>query len=155
MAASAAVALLLAIALAGCGGGSAKVPDVSGLPLVDGAAVVARAQECDRGTNAYCAVTLVVADPRYRSSVDLLKDERRHLHAVGWSLANGYTGNENAADSPRHKLRVTYSTAEGDLQGIELGWIQRPRNITLALSHSLFSRAASLSMMLEPGNGGG
>jgi hypothetical protein len=131
------------------------VPDVSQLPLVDGASVVSRAQECDHGTNAYCAIQLVVADPRYHSSVDLLKDERRHLHAVGWALANGYTGNENAADSPGHKLRVTYSTAEGDLQGIELGWIQRPRNITLALSNAMFARRAALSMLLELGSGGG
>jgi hypothetical protein len=84
-----------------------------------------------------------------------LKSERRHLREVGWSLANGNTGNENSADSPGHKLRVTYSTAEGDLQGIELGWIQRPRNVTLALSGAMFARKATLSMLLELGSGGG
>jgi len=131
------------------------MPDVSGLPLVGGASVVARAQQCDRGSGAYCAVELVVANQRYRSSLDLLVSERRHLRSVGWSLANGTTGNENAADSPGHKMRVTFSTAEGDLQGIELGWIQRPRNITLALSHALFARSPTLSMLLEPGSGGG
>lgn len=145
----------MAVALAGCGSGGSKVPDLSQLPLVDGASVVTRAQECDHGANAYCAIDLVVADPRYRSSLDFLKSERSHLHAVGWSLASGYTGNENAADSPGHKLRVTYSTAEGDLQGIELGWIQRPRNITLALSKAMFARRAALSMLLELGSGAG
>jgi hypothetical protein len=148
-------AAALALAVAGCGGGGSQVPDVSRLPLVDGASVVARAQQCDRGADAYCTVELVVADSRYHSSLDLLKSERRHLHEVGWSLANGDTGNENAADSPGHQLRVTYSTADGDLQGIELGWIQRPRTITLALSRVLFARSAALSMMLERGSGGG
>ena len=146
---------MAALLLAGCGSSGSKLPDASRIPLVDGASVVARAQECDRGSNAYCSVVLVVADPRYHSSLDLLKSERRHLHDVGWSLANGNTGNENAADSPGHKLRVTYSTPDGDLQGIELGWIQRPRKITLALSHALFARSAALSMLLERGNGGG
>ncbi len=131
------------------------MPEVSRLPLVDGASVVTRAQECDHGANAYCAIQLVVADPRYPSSLELLKSERKHLREAGWSLANGYTGNENAADSPGHKLRVTYSTAEGDLQGIELGWIQRPRDITLALSGAMFARRATLSMLLEPGSGAG
>jgi hypothetical protein len=141
--------------VAGCGSSGSKVPDVSRLPLVDGASVVTRAQECDRGSNSYCAILLVVTDPRLHSSLDLLKSERRHLREVGWSLANGNTGNENSADSPGHKLRVTYSTAEGDLQGIELGWIQRPRNVTLALSGAMFARKATLSMLLELGSGGG
>jgi hypothetical protein len=145
----------LGVAVAGCGGARPKVPDVSRLPLVEGASVVARAQQCDIGAAAYCAVELVVTNPRFQSSLELLKSERKHLHAVGWSLANGYTGNENAADSPGHKLRVTFSTADGDLQGIELGWITRPRQITLALSKAMFARSAALSMLLELGPGGG
>lgn len=151
-----AVALVLAASgalLAGCGSSGPRVPPVSGLPLVGGTSVVARAQQCDRGANAYCALELVVVGPRFRSSEDLRKAERDHLVASGWSRSNGDTGTEYAADSPGHHLRVTYATPQGDLQGIDLGWIQRSRSITLALSRALFARSPALSMMLELGSG--
>jgi len=144
---------VVALGLAGCGSGSPRVPDVGGLPLVGGTSVVAQARQCDAGANAYCAVELVVVDPRLRSSDDLRKAERDRLVASGWSRTNGDTGNEFAADSPGHRLRVTYATPQGDLQGIDLGWIQRSRAITLALSRALFARSAALSMMLERGSG--
>lgn len=129
------------------------MPDLARLPLVGGASVVARAQQCDRGTGNYCALQLVIVDPRFRNSVDLLKSEQRHLNQLGWSLANGDTGNEHSADSPGHKLRVIYATADGDLRGIVLGWIDRPRPIALALSRTLFARSPAISMMLELGSG--
>ena len=143
----------VALLLAGCGGSTRHVPDASKLPLVAGASVAAKAQQCDRGAGAYCSVELVVVDPRFHTSTDLMKTEQRQLHQLGWSLADGDTGNERAADSPGHKLRVTYATASGDLQGIDLGWIDRSQKITLALSHALFARSAALSMMLELGSG--
>jgi len=139
---------------AGCGSSAAPgVPDVAKLPLVDGAAVVARAQQCDKGAGAYCAVQLVVVDHRFRSSLDLMKSERVMLQGLGWSITDGDTGNEHAADSPGHRLRVTYATADGDLRGIVLGWIVRARPITLALSRAMFARSPAISMMLEHGSG--
>jgi hypothetical protein len=38
-----------------------------------------------------------------------------------------------------------------DLRGVDLGWIRRPRTITLALSNTMFDRSAAMSMMLEVG----
>ena len=51
------------------------------------------------------------------SSDDLLKGERDDLLAAGWTRVNGDTGDERAAQSPGHKLRVTYASASGDLKG--------------------------------------
>lgn len=139
-------------ALSGCGrGGEHRSPDLAGLPLVNGAKVVTRVQRCDRGANAYCAIQLVVVGSRYRTSTDLVRSERAHLGKLGWTTVNGDTGDERAAESPGHKLRLTYSTAYGDLRGIDLGWIKRPRRIALALSHALFYRASAMSLMLEAG----
>lgn len=142
----------LVAALASCGGGNAaRVPELSRLPLVSGASIVTQAKDCDRGANAFCALEFVLVDRSSRSSTQLLESEHRLLLASRWSGANGDTGEQHAADSPAHKLRVTYATADGDLKGIDLGWIQRPRSITLALSRTLFERVPALSVMLEAG----
>ncbi len=144
-------ALALPAAIAGCGQSGSKAPDLSKLPLVPGASVVTQAKQCDQGANAYCAWELVVADHRFKSSTDLLISEHRQLISAGWSGADGDTGEQHAADSPGHKLRVTYATADGDLKGIDLGWIRRSRAVTLALSKALFDRVPTLSFMLELG----
>jgi hypothetical protein len=144
------VALLLAVT--GCGQGeNHHSPNAARLPLVAGAKIVTEAHRCDKGANAYCAVEMVVVGPNYRSSTDLVKSERAYLDALGWTTVNGDTGNEKAAESPGHSLRLTYSTADGDLTGIDLGWIKRPRSIALALSHALFYRAPAMSLLLELG----
>lgn len=144
---------MTAAALAGCGqSAKSRTPDVSQLPLVQGATVVTQVRECDKGANAFCAIELVVADRRYKTSDDLLLSEHHQLLSHGWSGAGGDTGNERAADSPGHKLRLTYATATGDLQGVELGQIKRPGKIWIALSHTLFDQVPALSMMLEVGN---
>jgi hypothetical protein len=142
----------LAGAVAGCGssGGSHR-PNLAQLPLVDGASVVAQVHSCDRGKNAYCAIELVVVDHRYKSSTDLVDDEHEKLRAHGWTGGQGDFIQQKAADSPGHKLRVTYATASGDLRGVDLGTIQRPRKITLALSRVLFDQAPAMSIMLEVG----
>lgn len=138
--------------LAGCGQDGARAPlDASGLPLIAGAQVVAQARQCDRGANAFCALELVAVNPRYHSSGDFLVAERRHLRALGWSLVGGQVSGERAAESPGHKLRVTYSTASSDLQQAELGLIQRAQTIELALSHALFNGTPAMSLMLEDG----
>lgn len=123
------------------------------MPLIDGASVAAQAQQCDRGANSYCAVEMVIVDRRFRTSTDLMQAERNRLRGLGWSLWDGDTGNEHAADSPGHRLRATYATAEADLQGIDLGWIKRPQGITLTLSRLLIDRAPAISVMLEKGSG--
>ncbi|HZE04710.1 MAG TPA: hypothetical protein VE127_05775, partial [Solirubrobacteraceae bacterium] len=69
----------------------------------------------------------------------------------GWSLANGDTDQQSAANSPGHKLRLTFATAPGDLREIDLGHINRPWPITHALSSTMFDRTAAMSMMLEVG----
>jgi hypothetical protein len=145
-------ALTLLTTLAGCGGAKAQhVPTLSQLPLVPGSKIAAQARQCDRGSAVFCAIQLVVLDRRYKSSDVLARDESRQLHKLGWSLANGDTAQESAANSPGHKLRLTFATAIGDLEEIDLGLIQRPRPITLALSSSMFDRTAAMSMMLEVG----
>jgi hypothetical protein len=146
------VAALALAAAAGCGSsGGQKAPRLGALPLVKGAAIVAHVRQCDRGANAYCAIELVVVDNRYRSSTDLLRGEKLTLRKSGWTGAGPDTNTERAADSPGRAMRVTYATAVGELTGIDLGWIQRPRKIWLALSQSVFDRAPAIAVMLEIG----
>ena len=138
--------------LAGCVQGVARAPlQASGLPLVAGARVIAQARQCDRGANAFCALELVAVNPHYPSSGDFVVAERRHLHALGWSLVDGEAGGERAAESPGHALRATYSTATSDLQQVELGLIKRSRAIELALSQTLLHGTPAISVMLEDG----
>jgi hypothetical protein len=141
-----------AAGLAACGGSAGgRTPDLAALPLVKGATVIAQTKRCDPGASAYCAVEIVVSSSGYKTSLDFLKGEEDHLHALGWAATQGDTGAQRAAVSPGNKLRVTYATADGDLKGIDLGWIKRPRSIELALSRALFDRASALSFMLEVG----
>ena len=142
--------IAMALMLCACGhAGAGHPPAVSDVPLVAGAQIVSSAQQCDRGANPYCALELVVVDPRYRSSGDLLTSEHRHLKASGWTETGGDTGQELAANSPTHPLRLTFATAVGDLRGVDLGWIQRSRRTALALSREIFDRASAISLMLE------
>jgi hypothetical protein len=143
----------LVLALGGCAqSGGGRTPDSARLPLAGGAKIVTQVRQCDRGANAFCALELVIVDPRAKTSNDLLASERRQLRKRGWTLVSGDTGEQNAAESPGHELRVTYATAYSDLKAVDLGWIQRSRRITLALSRSLFGRASAISMMLEVGS---
>ena len=78
--------------------------------------------------------------------------ERRHLTALGWTATNADTGDEHAADSPGHSLRLTYATAALDLKDVDLGWVQRARAIAQTLSQAMFARRSALSLMLETGS---
>jgi hypothetical protein len=146
-------ALLIALTVAGCGAGSPgqRTPTASSIPLVPGSRVVEQVRACDQGSNPYCAIDLVVRNGGYISSDILLRDEGRLLKKDGWTLAHGDTGEQSSANSPGHKLRLTFSTAAGDLQEIDLGVINRPWPIVYSLSSSMFARAATMSMMLEVG----
>jgi len=146
-------ALALGAGLAGCGAGDSaqRTPTVSSVPLLPGSRVVEQVRTCDQGSNAYCAIDFVVRNSRYESSDILLRDQGRFLSKNGWSLSHGDTGAQTAANSPGHKLRLTFSTAAGDLQEVDLQLINRPWPIVYALSSSMFDRAAAMSMMLEVG----
>ena len=142
----------LGAGVAGCGSSSGRHrPTLAQLPLVSGASIVAQVRSCDGGSNAFCAIEVVVTDHRYKTSTDLVKDEHAQLRKHGWTGGQGDTGEQKAADSPGHKLRVTYATASGDLRGVDLGSIQRPRTITLALSRAMFNQSPTMSIMLEVG----
>jgi hypothetical protein len=142
-----------AATIAGCGSGSQHTPKLEDLPLVPGTRVVAQSIKCDKGVDAFCGLQLVVAGPGFRNSNQLLHKEHLHLKALGWTGANAEIGGEWAADSPGHKLHLTFATANTDAQGWELGRIKRTRTIQLALSQQLFARVPSLSMVLEEGPG--
>lgn len=140
--------------LAGCGGSgnSSSVPlSLSRVPLVPGSQVVARTRQCDRGANAFCAVELVLVHRDYPSSGALVTAERAVLKGMGWLDASGDFGDEHAADSPGHKLHVTYATALIDLTGVDEEWIKRPRAITLTLSREVFARLPAMTLTLEAG----
>ncbi len=143
--------LPLVAALAACGGSKDHVPNTAQVPLVPGAKIVARIQQCDPGAAAYCGIQLVVIDTRYQSSDDLLLSERARLHAKGWTGANGDVGPESAADSPGHKLHLTYASALGELLSWDSGWIKRAHPIIDALSNTVFDHQPALSLMLEDG----
>jgi hypothetical protein len=144
-------AVVVAAVLAGCGQTRpGAVPSIAHVPLVRGVKVLAMTRLCDHGANAFCAVQLVVADSRYDSSGALMLGERKELKKRGWSIYDGDIG--NAAESPGHKLRLTYGTAAVDLRGVDLALIKRSRKITLALSRSMFDRAPAISLMLETGS---
>jgi hypothetical protein len=108
--------------------------------------------QCDKGAAGFCAYELVVVAPGYSSSMALLESERRHLLKMGWSGAAPDTGQQRAAESPGHKLRLTYATAYGDLLGWDFGWIKRPWPIVRALDRAMWNRASALSLMLETGS---
>lgn len=121
------------------------------IPLVPGAEIAVQTRACDRGSRAFCSIDLVVVDRHYISSDVLARDESHVLRKHGWSLADGDTSLQSAANSPGHKLRLTFATATGDLRQIDLGTIIRPWPITYALSSTMFDRTAAMSMRLEVG----
>ncbi len=122
------------------------------LPLVHGARIVSQGKQCDRGAAAFCSLEIVAVDPRYHSSQELADAEDALVRKAGWSTTDADTGDERAAESPGHKLRVTYATAYGDLKGIDVGWIHRSRQIALALSRAMFDRSSAISLELDRGS---
>lgn len=141
-----------ALALASCGnGGVARTPSLNQLPLVPGARVAVQTRLCDGGSHAFCAIQAVIVDPHAGSSGALVVREHDRLHSLGWTTSAGDDGDEVAADSPGHKLRVTYATAINDLIGLDEKWITRPWPIWSTLSQTMFDRTPAMSILLETG----
>jgi hypothetical protein len=146
------VLALPGLALAGCGsGGASGALSLSQLPLVPGASVVTQTRQCDNGAHAFCAIQAVIVDPHAHSSGGFMQSEHERLHHLGWTTSAGDDGDEVAADSPGHKLRVTYATALDDMIGLDEKWIQRPWPIWASLSQTMFSRTPAMSVLLEVG----
>jgi hypothetical protein len=141
------------LGLSACGSGGASGPlTLSQLPLIPGASVSAQTRLCDTGANAFCAIRAVIVDPQATSSGALVASEHRKLRRLGWTTSAGDNGYEAAADSPGHKLRLTYATALGDLIGFDLGWIkQRPWPIWFGLHRQVIAGTPAMSIMLEVG----
>lgn len=143
------VLALLGLSLAGCGqGGAIGSPT---LPLVRGAQVVQQSRRCDKGQHVFCGLYEVVVDGRYRGAQALMSAERRHLKALKWSVGAGDIGQEQTAVSPDHKYRLTYATAEGELRAVDLGWVQRPSAVSVALANAMFGQTAALEVTVSAG----
>jgi hypothetical protein len=141
-----------ALALTGCGsGGAPRSLSLRQLPLVPGASVATQTRLCDGGSHAFCAIQAVIVDHHAGSSGALVASEQDRLHSLGWTTSAGDDGDEVAADSPGHKLRVTYATAINDLIGLDEKWIKRPWPIWAALSETMFNRTPAMSILLELG----
>jgi hypothetical protein len=147
-----AAVLLGPLTLGGCGAAGERSPSLAALPLARGTRVTTELRSCNHGAAAYCALQLIVQGARYRSAQALVRSESLLLRRRGWRHANAPVGQERAADSPGNRLRVTYATANGELEAVDLGWIKRPRQMTLALSRAIFDHASAMAVVLEIGS---
>jgi hypothetical protein len=144
---------LAAAGLTGCGDARAgRTPPLRSLPLAAGARVDLTVRQCDPGARGYCAVYAIIIDRRYRSSHDFLLTERKLLARARWTSSFADTGLERSAESPGHRLRLTYTTADDDLRAIDQHYVKRPGTITLRLSKLDFAGAPALSVTLQAGS---
>jgi hypothetical protein len=139
------------VLLAGCGTGGPHTPALSALPLVPGASFKVKQRVCDSGSSPYCAWELVVAAAGYRDSNALFEAEHRLLLSRHWSGADGDIATQHAADSPGHRLRVTYANPVDELTGTGIFGVRRSDAVQLALSNAVFSHTPVISMLLEVG----
>ena len=149
------VAALVAVALVIVASGRGTTPRAIGLkniPMVAGTRVLTQVRSCDRGVNPYCALQVVVVGDHFPTSQALRTTYGAKLLKLGWSTAKGPDGDETAADSPGHELRLTFATAYEDLLGVDSNWIQRTATVSHSLSSAMFARAPALSIMLVRGS---
>jgi hypothetical protein len=133
-------------------GGTPRAIGLRNIPMPAGTRVVTNVRSCDRGVHSYCAIQIVIAGDRYASSAALRAAYAQQLAKLGWTSAKGPDGNETAADSPGHELRLTYATAYEDLLGVDSNWVQRTAEISHSLSDTVFDRTPALSLMLVRGS---
>jgi hypothetical protein len=146
------VVVVVAVLVATGRGGTPRAIGLRNIPLPAGTRVVTNVRSCDRGVHPYCTVQVVIVGDRYPSSAALRATYAKQLAKLGWTSAKGPDGNETAADSPGHELRLTFATALEDLLGVDSNWIQRTAAISHSLSSTMFERAPALSIMLQRGS---
>jgi hypothetical protein len=148
-----AAVLAAAIVIVATGrGGTPRDIGLRNIPLVSGTRVFTKVRSCDRGVHPYCALQVILVGGRGTTSQTLRKSYGANLLKLGWTTTKGPDGNETAADSPGHELRLTFATAYEDLLGIDSNWIQRTAAISHSLSTVMFNRAPALSIMLLRGS---
>jgi hypothetical protein len=133
-------------------GGTPRDIGLKNIPMVPGTRVLTTVRSCDPGVHPYCSLQVVITGDRYQSSQALRKTYGANLIKLGWTTTKGPDGNETAADSPGHELRLTFATAYEDLLGVDSNWIQRTAAISHSLSTAMFNRAPTLSIMLLRGS---
>ena len=148
----AAVVAVAIIVVATGRGGTPQEIGLTNIPMPAGTHVMTRVRSCDRGVHSYCALQVVIVGDRYHTSEALRQTYGAQLLKLGWTTTKGPDGNETAADSPGHELRLTFATAYEDLLGIDSNWIQRTATISHSLSSAMFDRAPALSLMLLRGS---
>jgi hypothetical protein len=149
------VAAMVVVAVAIVATGRGWTPQAIGLkniPMIPGTRVLTKVRSCDRGVNPYCSVQVVLVGDRYGTSQALRDTYGATLLKRGWTTTKGPDGDETAADSPGHELRLTFATAYEDLLGIDSNWIQRTPAISHSLSSAMFDGAPTLSIMLLRGS---
>jgi hypothetical protein len=148
-----AAAVVVAVLIVATGrGGTPRDIGLKNIPMVPGTRVLTTVRSCDRGVHPYCSLQVVIVGDRYRTSQALRTSYGANLLKLGWTTTKGPDGNETAADSPGHELRLTFATAYEDLLGIDSNWIQRTATISHSLSAAMFNRAPTLSLMLLRGS---
>ena len=133
-------------------GGTPRAIGLKDIPMVPGTRVTSTVRSCDRGVHAYCSLQVVIAGERYRTSRALRNAYGANLLKLGWTTTKGPDGNETAADSPGHEVRLTFATAYEDLLGVDSNWIQRTPAISHSLSAAMFQRTPTLSVLLLRGS---
>ncbi len=148
-----AVIVAVAIVIVATGhGGTPRDIGLRDIPMVPGTRVLTKERSCDPGVHPYCSLQVVIVGDRYRTSQALRETYGANLLKLGWTTTKGPDGNETAADSPGHELRLTFATAYEDLLGVDSNWIQRTAAISHSLSSVMFDRAPALSLMLLTGS---
>jgi hypothetical protein len=148
-----AIAACVAVVVVATGrGGTPRAIGLKDVPVPAGTRVMTKVRSCDRGANPYCSLQVVLVGSAGQTSTALRSAYAKELLKLGWTTTKGPDGNETAADSRGHQLRLTFATAFEDLQGIENNWIQRTAEISHSLSDTMFDRAPALSIMLLRGS---
>ena len=140
-----------------CSPGAAQAdrahPDLSQLPLVPGARFQVQERVCDSGSNAYCAWELVVADRALPGLERAVRGRAsRSCSAATGAAPTATSPRQHAADSPGHRLRVTYANPVDELTGIAIFGVRRSQaGGAGAVQGRVHRTPPVISMLLEVG----